>query len=305
MTLNLISILAERNANKIQEKIQPVLESFYDEGINVEERIYYLDSIYYLNYSIDEKSIKNYSINDFINIFKYCIANSLYEYIRHVEEPNFIQQIISTDYYYFDVRERVEIYKNSLNVLKEENKDIFLFKDSKYSMKSKIMNDLNNYLNNNVEININGFILFRLKDYLLELNDTVEKAVEDFLVDKEYNEFIKLLKYFVDIQEDKHDTIHVVFYKENEFHIYDRHNRLINDEYISNIAIEFSENEINEEDLLISRLITLAPNEIYVHKLSSDEDTGILKTIEKIFPNSIHYCTGCDLCNVKINANKD
>ncbi len=69
--MNVLSILAEKSANKIQEKIQPVLESFYNEGINVEERIYYIDPLYYLNYSVDNESVKDYPINDFINIFKF------------------------------------------------------------------------------------------------------------------------------------------------------------------------------------------------------------------------------------------
>lgn len=303
--MNLLSILTEKSADKIQEKMQPILESFYNEGINLEERICYMDSLYSLSYSVDIANIINYPVSDFINIFKYCAANALCEYIRGFEEPNLIQHIIGMNYYYFDVKERVEVYKNSLSILKEENIDKLISKDGVVNAKSKILQNLTEYLNNNIEININGFILFRLKDYLLELSDAVEKAVEDYLVDKEYNEFIKLLKYFVDIQEPKSDSINVVFENEAKFSLYDQHNRSLNNDYINSVVFELTENKINEDDLLISTLITIAPKEIYIHRLSELKSSEVIKTLEKIFPGRVHCCNSCKLCSVQKNVNKE
>lgn len=303
--MNVLSILSEGNANKIQEKIQPVLESFYNEGINIEERIYYIDPLYYLNYSVDKESTKDYPINDFIRIFKFCIANAICEYIEEVEEPNLIQHVIGTDYCYFDARERLEIYRNCLNILKDKGIDDIFQEFNIINTKSKILQDLIDYLSDNNEINLSGFILFRLKYYLLELNDVVEKAVEDFLINKEYNEFIKLLKYFVDIQEAKTDVVNIVFDDETRFRLYDKHNRLLNDDHINSIAVEFEENNINQDDLLISALITIAPNEIVIHKLSSIKSEKIIQTLEKIFPNRVHYCNDCEWCGVQMNANKE
>lgn len=303
--MNLLSILAEKSANKIQEKIQSTLESFYNEGINIEERIYYIEPFYYLNYSVSIESIKDYPANDFINIFKFCASNALYEYIRDCEEPSLIQHIISTNYCCFDVKERIEIYRNCLDILKEENIDRFLPRDDTFDSKSKILQQLTDHLKNNTNINLSGFILFRLRDYLLDLNETIEKAVEDFLIDKEYNEFIKLLKYFVDIQESKFDIVHVVFDEETRFKIYDQHNGLLDNDYITNVAIELSESNINQDDLLISALITIAPNQIMIHRLSMLKDTEVIKTLQKIFPEKVHFCNGCKWCNAQANVNKE
>ncbi len=303
--MDILSIFAEKNANKIQDRIRPVLESFYNEGIDLQERIYYVDTLYNLNYSVDIGSIKDYPINDFINIFKFCIANAICEYIMEVEEPNLIEHVISSEYCYFDVRERLEIYKNSLNILNEENSYSFISKPGTINTKSKILQNIIDYLDNNNEINLNGFILFRLKDYLLELTETVEKAVEDFLVDKEYNEFIKLLKYFVDIQESKLDKINIVFDESVRFKLYDKHNRLLNEDYISSVEVELGENNINQDDLLISTLITLAPKEILIHNLSVLKSGKIIQTIKKIFPDKVHCCNRCDLCGLKMNIQKE
>jgi len=303
--LELLSILAEKNPNKIKEKIQPVLESFHKEGVDLQERLYFFEPFYYINYSVDIKSIKEYPIKDFINIFKFCIANAICEYILEVEEPNLIEYIISTDYCYFDVRERSEIFRNSINILSEENADSFISKPNTVSMKSKILNNLIDYLDDNNEINVEGFVLFRLKDYLLEINEIVEKAVEDFLVDKEYNEFIKLLKYFVDVQESKVDQIHVIFDEGKRFKLYDKYRKPLNNDYVNSVAAELAENNINQDDLLISALITIAPKEILVHNLPRFNRGKIIQTLEKIFPEKVHCCNSCELCGCTINIHKE
>ncbi len=303
--MNLLSILTEKSANKVQEKIQFILEHFYDEGIDIEERIYYIEPFYYLNYSVSIESIKDYTINDFINIFKFCASNALYEYIRDYEKPGLIEHIINTNYCCFSLKERMEIYKDCLDILEEKNMDRFLPRDDILNSKSKILQQLIDYLKNNTEINLSGFILFRLKDCLLDLNEIIETAVEDFLIDKEYNEFIKLLKYFVDVQESKFEIAHVVFDKETRFKIYDQHNELLNNDYMKNVAIELSESDINQDDLLISALITIAPKQIIIHKLFILKDTDVIKTLQEIFPEKIHFCDGCKWCNVRANVNKE
>lgn len=44
-----------------------------------------------------------------------------------------------------------------------------------------------------------------------QLEDSVDIAIDEYLMDKEYNEFIKLLRHFVDLQEPKRDLVNVVF----------------------------------------------------------------------------------------------
>lgn len=303
--MDLLSILAEKSANKIQKKIQSVLESFYNEGINIEERIYYVKPFYYLNYSVSIKDIENYPINDFINIFKFYASNAIYEYIKDSEEPNLIQHIINTDYCCFDIKERIEIYKNCLDILKGEKIDRFLSGDDTFDPKSEILQQLIDYLKNNTEINLDGFILFRLKDYLLDLNKTIEEVVEDFLINKEYNEFIKLLKYFVDIQESKFDMVHVVFDEEIRFKIYDQHSGLLDNDYIKNIVMGISEVDIAQDDLLVSALINMAPKQITIHRSFILKDTEVVKTLQKIFPGKIHFCNGCKWCNAQANVNEE
>ena len=52
-----------------------------------------------------------------------------------------------------------------------------------------------------------------MKDYIEQLEESVDKAIDEYLMDKEYREFIKLLRHFVDLQEPKRDVVNIVFHK--------------------------------------------------------------------------------------------
>ena len=42
-----------------------------------------------------------------------------------------------------------------------------------------------------------------MKELREDIEEIIDKVVEEYMVEKEYREFVKLLKYFVDIQESK------------------------------------------------------------------------------------------------------
>ncbi len=70
-----------------------------------------------------------------------------------------------------------------------------------------IVRKLMDYFENTDSLILDGFVNFRLKDYMKDLEEIVDKAVDDFLMEREYKEFIRLLRYFVDIQEPKISTL--------------------------------------------------------------------------------------------------
>jgi hypothetical protein len=65
--------------------------------------------------------------------------------------------------------------------------------------KDKIVNKILEYISDNTDIIVEGFLRFRLKDFGSEMEELVDKVIEEYLVEKEYNEFIKLLKYRISV----------------------------------------------------------------------------------------------------------
>ena len=87
--------------------------------------------------------------------------------------------------------------------------------------KNIIMDKITRCIEENNEINISGFLTFRIKELKEDLECIVDKVVEEYMVEKEYNEFIKLLKYFVEIQESKIDEINIIIEKNGDYYLRD------------------------------------------------------------------------------------
>jgi putative sporulation protein YtxC len=160
------------------------------------------------------------------------------------------------------------------------------------------MRRLLEYFDESNKIILDGFINFRLKDFKNDLEDIVDRAVDDYLMEKEYKEFLRLLKYFVDIQEPKFDMIHIIAgVKENEYSILNEDENEITNECMKDFINDIPGGELNFDDLLVSTLITLAPKLITIHGVSSFKNKELLETIKNVFANRVLMCNGCGLCN--------
>ena len=69
--------------------------------------------------------------------------------------------------------------------------------DKKFNI---LYNSFYNYLSSNKNLLLEGFINFRLKKYFNLLDNTLNEAVNQFIIEKEYQEFISLLKMYVNSQ---------------------------------------------------------------------------------------------------------
>ena len=230
-----------------------------------------------------------------LSLFKAYIADVLADLIILKWQKAFLLDIIRENYYYFGEAERSTIFDNALRYLEDFTGQGMLG----MRKKRRILARIRDFLNSGNLIVVDGFIRFRMKDYIRELQEAADKAVDDFLMDKEYQEFIQLLKYFVDIQDSRTDLINVVMKPNGSFMLYDGQNRAVNSTYLEGFIVDLIESEINYEDLLISALITIAPREIVFHSGKSEGPQSTLETIKSIFSNRVTLRRGCDLCTVQ------
>ncbi|TYO94550.1 putative sporulation protein YtxC [Desulfallas thermosapovorans] len=222
-------------------------------------------------------------------VFKHQIAGVITDLIVSKWQDKLLQDIIRNNYYYFDDEEKSTIYdyarkKLNHNAKKQEKNRLW------------ILRRLTEYLSFNSDLVIDGFVRFRLKEYVNDLYDVADQAVDDFLSEREYNEFIQLLRYFVEIQEPRADLVNVVLRPDGVFQLYDEKGGLINSDYLKDFMVDLAESEINYEDLLISALITISPKKITVHQGNGGFPAGTLETICKVFSGRVDRCPGCTLC---------
>lgn len=198
-------------------------------------------------------------------------------------QKRWLQRLLVGGYSYFDKKEQQEILELAYEDLINTGNLFY----------PKMWQSLESYLQENNQIYIDGFIRFRMKDYWSFLCETLDTAVDRYLIDKEYQEFIKLLRYFVDLQEPKIAMVNVIFEQDDGFSLLDQHGAVIGIDYLEGIILEIGQNEFDFEDLLISALITVAPARIVLH---GQESAQVTQTIISIFANKVTLCSDCNLC---------
>lgn len=58
-------------------------------------------------------------------------------------------------------------------------------------------------------LTVEGFVRFRLKEYVRRVGEVVERAAAEVLLDREYREFLRVLRYFVESQRPRVAELHV------------------------------------------------------------------------------------------------
>ncbi|OPZ94268.1 MAG: YtxC-like family protein [Firmicutes bacterium ADurb.Bin419] len=227
------------------------------------------------------------------------VSNGLADYIIEQYEEKLILRIINSNYCYFNSIEKKEILKLALLIIKNDDKN---FLSSLYQIRRRniIIRKLIEYFESSDKVILDGFVNFRLKDYVKDLEEIVDKAVDDFLTEREYKEFIRLLRYFVDIQEPKFNVIHVLVDYDSKYILLDEHKREITNECIQEFMNDIPEGEINFDDLLVSSLITMAPKKVVIHSAKSFRNKELLETIKNVFWGKAIICPDCELCLVNV-----
>ena len=233
--------------------------------------------------------IIHYLGNDVIS-FYHALSNILTKLILQYYEKDLIHDHINLNYFYFHSYEKNKILENTLNLLLDDKTAI-----QRYDY---VNNALFEKITSNHSLYLQGFINFNLSHYITFLNNQIDIAVNKFLIDKEYLEFVNILRLYIK-SESEHsqiDHLHLI-YKDKTSVIIDDHKNIIacNEnmkrvKYISDIS--FSSN-----DFALNTLLNLLPQKITLHLVDSYCDEFI-NTLKLIFQERISICEDCDICHL-------
>ncbi len=211
-------------------------------------------------------------------------------------EPGLLESIIKNNYFYFDFNERKQILKLCFEITENDFYDAF---DKKIN---SLYNSFYEFILENKSIVLQGFINFRVKDYLKILDNVVNEAVNNYIIEKEYLEFISLLKLYINSQDSGCKLVHIIYNNEESI-LLDENKEIIsiskdilNTKYLSDIS--FSSN-----DYTLNSLLTLLPKKIYVHLIDCYVDEFVT-TLKAIFEERLTICTDCDICRLYSSTSK-
>lgn len=293
--MNQISIGASCYTDLIKTKLASELKQLEGRGLEFNIRENPAGKYVFLACSLSGPDHGLGSGEDDMSLLRHYIADVLSDLIMCKWQKSMLVDIIRENYYYFGEEDRRLIFQNALHYLEDfdagDQNSILRMRKKRH-----ILSRLKEFLCTCNQIVIEGFIRFRLKEYIRELQEAADKAVDDFLMDREYKEFIQLLRYFVDIQDSRTDVVNVVMKANGVFRLYDGQNKAVDSSYLEGFIMDLIESEINYEDLLISALITIAPREIVFHTGKAEVPPTTVETIKSIFPQRVSICRGCELC---------
>ena len=228
----------------------------------------------------------------FLSTISHFVVFSIFDFY----EETILEKILDHEYFYFDSIEKREILNIAKNNI-ENNTNIFTNKET------LLFNIIYNFLKNHNTIYLKGFITFRIKKYINLLEEIIEEAVNEYIVEKEYSEFVSLLKLYINSETSKIDFVHLIYSSKHPI-LLDKNKNIIKSDINFLNAKYLSDISFSSFDMILNTLLNILPQKIYIH-LIDDKETDFLETLKLIFENRIILCTDCNICRLyKSNRNK-
>ncbi|MBM7866184.1 putative sporulation protein YtxC [Heliobacterium gestii] len=297
----ILSIGASRSLDGLNQRLTQEIQALAGEGWRLSMRQERSNGVHQLTCFLEEHPAGE-SSNEMTLILRQFGARVLMEWILEVWERDLIMKRLRSDHPHFNEQERRVIGEKAAHIMKrkeEVSKEYIMYRIGR---NQRILERLVEVLVDYGRIHVDGFLRFRLKDYLHSVSDAVDTAVDEYMMEKEYNEFIRLLRYFLEIQESRVQVVHV-FLRPGGFQLLDDGGNPVNNEVVDGFNRDYLEHEeISFEDLLISALVTVAPVQVVLHSREEMPVSETLSTIQAVFGDRLHRCPGCERCQAFVAA---
>lgn len=257
---------------------------------------YLLDKLDYLELEevkYSKNKFKIYSniivhyIGEKISFFDEKLSSIITDTILKFYKEKMIKKIINFDYFYFEEYEKKIIIQNCCEII-ESSEYEQISKEKEYIHEAVLQ-----YVIENKSMILEGFVNFRIKEYIKYLDSIVDIAVNKYIIEKEYNEFISLLRMYINSKKSNIKNLHLIYGK-SELTILDENKNIVplckeiyNAKFLSDII--FLEN-----DYALNTLLTLLPQRIEIHLLDSEDE--FIKTVKLIFEDRVYICRECNIC---------
>lgn len=219
-------------------------------------------------------------------------ARALAEFILSAKEEQLLRGLIQK-YTSYEPEECVKIEDYCLLLL--SGGDDTGGQEARRRRKKKVMRAIRSYLEEHASLHLDGFIRFRLQPYMAELQEVVDYAVDEFVLERQYQEFIALLKYFVYIQETKVPLAHLMHSGGHDFTLLNEELQPLEPKHVMDgMIVEMVDCDMEMEDMIVSTLINVSPQNIVIH--TREPDSQVIKTIQQIFESRVHVCVRCNAC---------
>ncbi len=283
---------------EIRHNLMEGIHCLQKQGINVELSEKTKGKFLFLTCLLVNKNYDQYQEQE--RVLRYQMATKLADLVLTRITYHTLKRILKSKYQHLTEIDNKRILQKADNYLKTLNRDEIL--DRNRGRQKELIEIIYAYLTHHDLFCLEGFFRFRLKDYFQDLEESVDTAVDSYIVEQDYHEFIKLLRYFLDLQEPRMEEVHVIVKENCDFLILDEEKKILTRENLQRLMFGLS-HDLGYDDLLLSALITIAPKRVILHAFAKPE---LVDTIINVFQERIVFCHGCCLClgNYQPSENK-
>ena len=241
--------------------------------------------------------------------FRRALAGALAAWIVERDERRLLRRLIAIRYAYLTEVEREGVLSHAERALAGGSEapgagappapDGPPSSSSARERQERVRVELLEYLLRHDTLVLDGFVRFRLKDYVEELAIAVDRAVDEFLLEREYREFIGLLRYFVNSRADRPPLAECFVAADGTFTLEDEAGGALCARGLDGKEAGAGPAGVAPEDLLVSALITVAPWRVRLH-LPAGYGPGFspeaMGSLREVFAGAVEVCLGCRRC---------
>ena len=135
--------------------------------------------------------------------FYSTLSKILSNYFIDTYEIIFLKKQLSFDFFYFSKQEKKSIITKATSLLNST--------DNTTKKQCIIENSLKIYFAENSFCNLDGFSTFRLYQYKKLMNEILESTINDYILQKEYAEYVGVLQEYISLQIPQTKCIHLLY----------------------------------------------------------------------------------------------
>jgi len=191
----------------------------------------------------------------------------------------FLVETVKKKYAFLEERAQCDVLIKTLRLLWFRKKDkIDNYTLTKVDIEKRVRKYFEESKKN--EIILDGFLNFRLQDHKKSWEDMLKRVVQGYILEKDYRDFISILRYFVSIKKPVKKLVNLK-YEGNKYVLSDENGDEIDyAKYESNLGIKGS---MSPSDIVLSMLINLAPEKIMLYDYKDFPDKKFVLTVKNVF----------------------
>lgn len=190
-----------------------------------------------------------------------------------------LEQIIAGKFFYKEREEIEAIIEIASSIIESERTrdEASLFAQEKKSIEE----GLGSILKEKVSFSFDSFTKFRLKSFGHTLENYAMRAIDEYKLEQDYQNFIAILRDCLHSQEPKLPGLHLV--NREGFQFFDQEFEMLDRKQINGLIDRrlLAKSSFFLDTVVMAPLLSIAPKQLYIY--TDDKEEGMIQTMSRIF----------------------